>query len=81
MKVKRETIIRTICLFIVILNQICLTKGWITFDLGEDGAYEIASSLMLVVVAIWTWWKNNSFTKEAKAGDELMEKLKNENIK
>lgn len=72
----RETIIRTICLILVLVNQILCSKGIIEFQAGEDELYEIISGIATIVIAGWCWWKNNSFTKEARKADEYMKKLK-----
>ena len=72
----RETIIRTICLILVLINQILCAKGVIEFQAEEEQLYEIVSGLATCIVSLWTWWKNNSFTKEARKADEYMKKLK-----
>lgn len=72
----RETIIRTLCLILVLVNQILCAKGIIEFQAEEDELYEIISGIATIVIAGWCWWKNNSFTKEARKADEYMKKLK-----
>ena len=72
----RETIIRTLCLLLVLVNQLCVSKGWIEFQADEQDLYEIVSGLATIIVSAWCWWKNNSFTKEARKADEYMHKLK-----
>lgn len=72
----RETIIRTLCLLLVLVNQILCAKGVIEFQAEEDQLYEIVSGMATIIVSAWCWWKNNSFTKEARKADEYMKKLK-----
>ena len=78
LKVKVDTVVRTICLIIALVNQflIIIGKGRIPFT--EDEIYQAVSYIVLAVIAIWTWWKNNSFTKPAIKADEYMEKLRKE---
>ena len=39
---------------------------------------EVISGLFTIGAAAWAWWKNNSFTKAAIAGDEVMNQIKAE---
>ena len=70
--VKTQTVVRTICLIIALANQllIWLGKGRIPFT--DDEIYQGVSYIVLAVVALWNWWKNNSFTKHAIAADEYL---------
>lgn len=79
MNVKSDTIARTICLMIALANQILAFCGKNVIPITENEVYQIVSLLATVGISIWTWWKNNSFTKEAIQADELMNKLKAEN--
>ena len=72
----RENIIRLICLILVIVNQAFVASGKINFQIEEEQLYKVISLIMTVVVSGWCYWKDNPFTKEAKAGNELMNKLK-----
>ena len=37
------------------------------------------SQAAAILAAVWSWWKNNSFTKEAIKADEYLEDLRNGN--
>lgn len=65
MKPKIDTIIRTVTLFIVLLNQIliCFDKNPLPF--AEDDIYNFVSTISVVVISLITWWKNNDFTQKA----------------
>ena len=69
MKVKTETIIRTIVLILALANQVPIT---------EDDVYQTVTISVTVGSALWAWWKNNSFTGPAIEADEYMEKLREE---
>ena len=76
--VSKETWIRTATLFLALVNQILVTAGFEAFPFEVDELYEIGSTVITALLAIWAWWKNNSFTEEAQAADEAMRELKQE---
>ena len=59
---------RTICLIVALLNSLLASFNKSPLPI-----------LITVVVAIISWWKNNSFTKEAIEADELFARLRAEN--
>jgi len=62
---------RTICLIVALLNS--------PLPIDNEQLQQLVSTLITVVVAIISWWKNNSFTKEAIEADELFARLRAEN--
>ena len=42
----------------------------------EKQVETIVTTCIMIGVALWNWWKNNSFTKKAIAADKYMETLK-----
>ena len=54
------TIARTIVLILALVNQV----------LADDTIYQLFSLGATVITALIAWWKNNSFTKAAIAGDD-----------
>ena len=73
----RDTIIRLRVLLIVLTNQYCVSKGYLDLEADEETIYGIVSCIATIVVSAWCYWKNNSFTKEARKADEYLKKLKN----
>ena len=76
-KIDREVIIRTIVLAIVLFNQLLIAYGKEKLPFTEDEIYSGVSSIATVLVSLWAWWKNNSFTEAAIEGDKLKKQLKN----
>lgn len=72
-----ETIVRTIVLFIMVINAFCSLMGWTPIQIQEETIYQIVSAIGVVISAIWAWWKNNSFTSAAQQADEYCAELKN----
>ena len=77
MKITAETIARTIVLVIALLNQIFAIFGRDQIPIAEDNIYQLVSILFTICAAIWSWWKNNSVTKNAIKADEYLKELKN----
>lgn len=76
MKIKKDTIIRTIILVIALINQILTVIGKNPLPFSDDMVYEIVSVVFTVVASVVAWWKNNSFTKNALMADEVLNELK-----
>jgi len=78
MKVKSETIIRTIVLILALANQVLAIYGKQKIPITEDEVYQLVTLIITIGSALWAWWKNNSFTQPAIKADEYMEKLRQE---
>lgn len=74
--VKTGTIVRTICLFLALVNQLLSNAGIAVLPIENEEVETIVTTGITVGMAVWNWWKNNSFTKKALAADAYMEKLK-----
>ena len=74
--VKTGTIVRTICLFLALINQQLSTAGHAVLPIENEQVETIVTTGIMIGVALWNWWKNNSFTKKAIAADKYMETLK-----
>lgn len=72
MKVKKETYIRTVITFIALLNSVLLILGKNAFPYSETEIYQGISAVCAALTTIWSWWKNNSFTKEAINADMML---------
>ncbi len=79
--ITKATWTRIIVLFLVLINQISIS--FFEFEIlpfGESQIYEGVSVVLTVIAAIWTAWKNNSITDEAKRADEYLKDLR-QNLK
>lgn len=72
----KQAIIRLIVLVILLFNQMLTSMGMNPLPFSEEQIYEAVSSVATVVIALWTWWKNNSVTKHAIAADEYLKELR-----
>lgn len=78
--VKVDTIARTIILALALVNQVLAIAGKDKIPVVESDIYQICSLAVTVGSAVWSWWKNNSFTKSAIAADNYKAELKEEAI-
>ena len=78
--VKADTIARTIILALALVNQVLAIAGKDKIPVIESDIYQICSLAVTVGSAVWSWWKNNSFTKSAIAADNYKAELKEETI-
>ena len=76
MSVKPETIIRTVITAIALLNSILVMYGKTPLPFTDEDLYAGLSAFVAVVTTIWSWWKNNSFTKAAIEADEYLSDIK-----
>ena len=76
MNASKETIIRTIVLFVTLVNQVLTVCGKNPLPFSETELYEILSLMATAGVSLWTWWKNNSFTAAAVEADRYLADLK-----
>lgn len=75
-KVSAGTVARTVCLGLALINQLLAMFGKGTFDIADDVVYQLVTAGFTIAASLVAWWKNNSFSKEAKVCDQAMKDLK-----
>ena len=70
------TLARTIILALALINQILSATGHPVLPIEDAEVETLVSTAWTVIAALIAWWKNNSFTAAAKAGDEVMKQEK-----
>ena len=73
---KQSAIVRLVALVILMLNQALVTLEYNPLPFSDEQIYEAVSIVAVVIVTIWTWWKNNNVTEEALSGQAEVERLK-----
>lgn len=76
MEISKGTIIRTIMLIIVVVNMILQHFGIDIIKANESEIASLVEILIELAVIVVTFWKNNSFTKNAIKADEFLKQLK-----
>ena len=75
-----QTLIRTIVLAVALVNQFLVAVGYSPLPLESEELEEMLSTAALTFASLWAWYKNNSITKAAKAGDSIMRAVKSGNL-
>jgi SPP1 family holin len=73
-KIDKGTLIRTLLLFVALINQTLALLGFTEIPIGEeeitstvDLAYLLGSMIFTIVTSLVAWWKNNDVTRKARA--------------
>ena len=72
MNITAGTLARTIILALALINQILSATGHPVLPIEDAQVEMLVSTAWTVIAALVAWWKNNSFTAAAKAGDQTM---------
>lgn len=72
------TIVRTICLVLALANQILTVCGKAPLPITDAQVADMMALIATVGASLWAWWKNNSFTEHAIAGDRFKDLSKYE---
>lgn len=75
-KITAGTIARTIVLLLALVNQWLSATGYPVLPIEDAQIETIVSTTWTVIAAVVAWWKNNSFTKAAIAGDKAKNEYK-----
>lgn len=76
MSINKGTIIRTVVLALALVNQVLTMCDMSVIPIEDDQISEFISLAMTIGASVWTWWKNNSFTKNAIEADKFLAELK-----
>ena len=75
-KISAGTIARTIILLLALINQCLSMAGVSPLPIEDEQVETIITTAWTVIAALIAWWKNNSFTQAALAGDALKDEIK-----
>ena len=65
------TIVRTLCLILALANQVMTVCGKTPLPITDAQVADAVALIATVGASLWAWWKNNSFTEHAIAGDRF----------
>ena len=68
----KGSLIRTLVLAIALINQLLTASGKSPLPIEDETVDLLVSSVFTVVVAIWTWWKNNYISKKGQQQKEVL---------
>lgn len=70
--VTAQTWARTAVLLLALISQLCVILGKRSEAIDVDQWQEYATYILTVIGSVWSWWKNNSFTKNAQTADKVL---------
>lgn len=73
---QKQVIVRTVVLFLLLVNQLLIMFGANPLPFSEEQLYEGVSAVATVGVTVWAWWKNNSFTQAGQEADVYLKSRK-----
>ena len=76
MNITAGTLARTIILALALINQVLSATGHPVLPIEDAQVETLVSTAWTVIAALIAYWKNNSWTAAAKAGDEVMKQEK-----
>ena len=74
--IQTGTIVRTALLALALLNQILVYTGHSVLPITDVTLEMIITNGFTLVMSLIAWWKNNSFTKNAIAADQILKESK-----
>lgn len=75
-----QVIIRTLVLALALINQLLVATGMSPLPIEDEQVETLVSTAVTVVASLWAYWKNNSVSEAAKAGDVVMKSVKTGNL-
>lgn len=77
--IKKSTVVRTILFVVVLINLILKAMGKEVIEVDEGTVYSFIETLVSVAILVLGFWKNNSYTENAKKADKYLEALRDFN--
>jgi len=76
LKISSGTIVRTTCFALALVNQVLSATGHSILPIENEQIESLVTVGFTVVTGVISWWKNQSFTKEAIEADQIMHQKK-----
>lgn len=76
MKISKYTIVRTVMLFIVVINYVLNKLGVSIINVSENEVLAFIEMVISVLSIMAAWWYNNSFSEKARRADLFFKNLK-----
>lgn len=70
--VSMQTWVRTLVLILALVNQALVMFGVTDNEVELETWTWYATYAFTVISAVWSWWKNNSFTQKAQQADAIL---------
>ncbi|PJH64375.1 SPP1 phage holin family protein [Salmonella enterica] len=74
--ITKGTWVRTVALFLVLINQIAVSFFGFDLGLADEQIYQGVSTVVTVITSLLAGYKNNSVTKPAQEADVVLKQKK-----
>lgn len=74
-RINKETILRTAVLLFALFNEALASFHKNPLPFSNDEFYRGLSLGLTIFSALWAWWKNNSFSKNALKAYKVLKRL------
>ena len=75
-KISAGTIARTVVLLLALVNQVLSMLGIRSIPIADEDVNTLIPTGWTIAASLAAWWKNNSFTQAALAGDALKDEIR-----
>lgn len=75
-KCSKSTVIRTALLVLALVNNCLTICGYSVLPFSDETVTQVVSALFTGATSVMAWWKNNSFTEEARIADSYLKEAK-----
>lgn len=72
MKLDKMMIIRTVVLFVALLNQSLVLTGFSPLPFTDEQIKNGLTIVFTIVASLWTWWKDNDITRKARERKQFL---------
>lgn len=76
-KFSKSTVIRTALLIMALINNCLMLCGHKILPFSDETVTQVISAIFTGVTSMMAWWKNNSFSEEARIADSYLKEAKN----
>lgn len=79
-KTKIAAVYRLILMLLAVLNQFLVMFDLYPAQIADNNVIMLISVVLTVITSCYAYWKNNSWTPEAKTADKVLESLRNGDV-
>lgn len=75
-KITAATLARTAVLLLALTNQLLSAAGKPVLPIESAALEQAVTAGLTVAASLWSWWKNNAFTPEARQAEVYLTQLR-----
>lgn len=72
MNIDKLVVVRTIVLFVALLNQSLVLAGFSPLPFTDEQIENGLTIVFTVVASLWVWWKDNDITRKARERKQFL---------